>query len=128
MRWTREEHEAFQRVEEVRSMSTVDTQGGYLSPLVIDPTILITSAGSINNLRAISRVVQTVSDTWNGVTSAGVTAEWLAEGVEAADAGPTVARPRSRCTSGARSSRSATKSRRMAWVSQPKLASCWSMA
>jgi predicted phage gp36 major capsid-like protein len=58
--------------------------------LVIDPTVLISSAGSINPIRAISGVVQTISDTWNGVTSAGVVAEWLAEGAEAADASPTL--------------------------------------
>jgi HK97 family phage major capsid protein len=63
------------------------------APLVIDPTVLISSAGSINPIRAISRVVQTISDTWNGVTSAGVVAEWLAEGAEAADASRTLAQP-----------------------------------
>jgi HK97 family phage major capsid protein len=62
-------------------------------PLTLDPTILITSAGSINPLRAISRNVVTATDSWNGVTSAGVTAEWLAEASEAADASPTLAQP-----------------------------------
>ena len=74
-------------------MSTTDTAGGFLSPLVIDPSILFSSSGSINPIRAISRVVQTISDTWNGITSAGVTAEWLAEASEAADASPTLAQP-----------------------------------
>jgi HK97 family phage major capsid protein len=64
-----------------------------MSPLVIDPTILLSSSDSINPLRQISRVVQTTSDTWNGVTSAGVTAEWLSEAAEAADASPTLAQP-----------------------------------
>ena len=95
--WDAKEAEAFRRVEglrsETRAMTTSDSQGGYMSPLVIDPSILITSAGSINPLRAISRGVQTVSDTWNGITSAGVTAEWLAEAGEAADASPTLAQP-----------------------------------
>lgn len=95
--WDKQEHAAFQRVEQLRSetraMSTTDNQGGYMSPLVIDPSILISSAGSINPLRQISRVVQTVSDTWNGITSAGVTFEWLAEAAQAADASPTLASP-----------------------------------
>jgi HK97 family phage major capsid protein len=95
--WDKAEHEAFQRVEQLRSetraMSTTDSAGGFLSPLVIDPSVLISSAGSINPLRAISRVVQTVSDAWQGITSAGVTAEWLAEASEAADASPTLAQP-----------------------------------
>jgi HK97 family phage major capsid protein len=97
LRWTPEEGEAFRVVEslrdEQRAMSTVDTAGGYLSPLVIDSSILISSSGSINPLRAISRVVQTISDSWSGVTSAGVTAEWLSESSEAADASPTLAQP-----------------------------------
>lgn len=36
---------------------------------------MLTSNGSTNPLRQISRVVQTTTDSWNGVTSAGVTAE-----------------------------------------------------
>ncbi|WP_231988627.1 phage major capsid protein [Mycobacterium sp. 1274761.0] len=95
--WTPQEQEAFRRVEqlraETRALSTVDSAGGYLSPLQLDPAVLITSAGNVNPLRQISRVVQTVSDTWNGVTSAGVTAEWLAEAAEASDASPTFAQP-----------------------------------
>ena len=95
--WDAAEAEAFRRVEglrsETRAMSTTDAQGGFMSPLVIDPSILITSAGNVNPLRAISRGVQTISDTWNGLTSAGVQAEWLAEAGEAADASPTLQQP-----------------------------------
>jgi HK97 family phage major capsid protein len=95
--WTAQESEAFRTVEQLRSetraMSTVDTLGGYLIPLQIDPAILITSAGSINPLRQISRVVTTSADTWSGVTSAGVTAEWIAEGLQVADASPALAQP-----------------------------------
>jgi HK97 family phage major capsid protein len=95
--WTREEADAWRDVANVqaeqRSMSLTDNQGGYLVPLVIDPAIQLTSAGSTNPLRQISRVVQTVSDSWNGVTSAGVTAEWTAEAAEVADASPTLAQP-----------------------------------
>ena len=64
-----------------------------LSGITALKSVLITSAGSINPLRAISRTVQTVSDAWQGITSAGVTAEWLAEAAEAADASPTLAQP-----------------------------------
>jgi HK97 family phage major capsid protein len=57
---------------EQRAMSTTDTAGGFLIPLTLDPAVSITVNGSTNPLRAISRVVQTVTDTWNGVTAAGV--------------------------------------------------------
>jgi HK97 family phage major capsid protein len=37
--------------------------------------------------------VQVTTDVWHGVSSAGITAEWLAEAAEAADASPTFAQP-----------------------------------
>lgn len=89
--WTGEEHRAYQAVDQVRAaMSLTDANGGFMVPLTLDPAILLTSDGSINPLRQISRVVQTVTDQWQGVTSAGVTAEWKAEGSETADASPIV--------------------------------------
>jgi len=95
--WDARELEAYQRVAQVqsefRAMSLTDNAGGYMVPFQLDPSIILTSSGSINPLRQISRVVQTVSDSWNGVSSAGVTAEWKAEAAEAADASPTLAQP-----------------------------------
>jgi HK97 family phage major capsid protein len=95
--WTPDEADAYRRVAEVqgeqRAMSDTDAAGGFMLPLVLDPAIMLTSAGSINPLRQIARVVQTVSDSWHGVTSAGVTAEWTAEGAEVADASPTLDGP-----------------------------------
>lgn len=95
--WTAEESEAWRAAAAVqaeqRAMSLTDSAGGYLAPLIVDPAVQLSSAGSINPLRQISRVVQTISDSWNGVTSAGVTAEWIAEAAEVADASPTLASP-----------------------------------
>lgn len=96
--WDDVEHQAYRRVAETqaqmqRSMSLTDASGGFMVPLHLDPAILLTSDGSANPLRQISRVVQTSSDAWNGVSSSGVTAEWLAEAAEAADASPTLAQP-----------------------------------
>ena len=89
--WSREETAAYQAVNEVRTaMGLTDANGGYLVPLTLDPAVRLSSDGSINPLRQISRVVQTVTDQWQGVTSAGATAEWKAEAVEAADGSPTV--------------------------------------
>lgn len=64
--------------------------GGYMLPFVLDPTIVLTNAGSANPWRRIAAVKQTTSNTWNGVTSAGVNAAWLAEGTEDADHTPTI--------------------------------------
>jgi len=95
--WTAEEAEAWRAVSAVqneqRAMSLTDTAGGFLVPLTLDPAVLLTSNGSINPLRQIARVVQTATDAWSGVTSAGVTAEWTAEAAEMADASPTLANP-----------------------------------
>lgn len=75
------------------AMSLTDANGGYLVPFTLDPTIILTNAGVAGPLRSISTIKTIATDTWNGVTSAGVSAEWTAEGVEAADASPTVGQP-----------------------------------
>ena len=54
------------------------------------PTIILTNTGSANPWRRISNVKQTTSNTWNGVTSAGVNAAWLTEGTITGDTTPTV--------------------------------------
>jgi HK97 family phage major capsid protein len=63
---------------------------GFMLPFVLDPTIILANAGSANPYRRVSRVVQTTSNTWNGVTSAGVNAAFVAEAGAATDASPTV--------------------------------------
>ncbi|MBP2523567.1 MULTISPECIES: phage major capsid protein [unclassified Rhodococcus (in: high G+C Gram-positive bacteria)] len=90
--WTPEESRAYSDVENIRSM--IGGSGGtgkFIVPFDLDPAILLTNAGSASPIREIARVVQTASDSWNGVTSAGVSAEWLAEEAEAADASPVLA-------------------------------------
>ena len=59
--WTAEEHEAWRTVAQVqatRAMFTTDSAGGYLSPLMINPAIRISSNRSVNPLRQIAKVVQ----------------------------------------------------------------------
>ena len=72
------------------AMSLTPANGGYLVPFTLDPTIILTNAGSANPYRQYATVKTTATNDWNGVTSAGVSAEWTAEGTEAADASPTV--------------------------------------
>ena len=62
--------------EEQRAIATVGTTttGGYNVPFTLDPTLVITSDGSVNPLRQMARVERlTVGNTWKGVTTAGVT-------------------------------------------------------
>jgi HK97 family phage major capsid protein len=75
------------------AMSTAGANGGYLIPFLLDPTIILTNAGSANPFRQISRVETGTSNQWHGITSAGVNAEWKAEGAAAADATPTFTQP-----------------------------------
>lgn len=72
------------------AMSLTAANGGFLVPFTLDPTIILTNAGSANPYRRLATVKTTTTNDWNGVTSAGVSAEWTAEGIEAADASPTV--------------------------------------
>ena len=72
------------------ALSLTPANGGYLVPFTLDPTIILTNAGSANPYRQVATIKTTTTNNWNGVTSAGVNAEWTAEGTEAADATPTV--------------------------------------
>ena len=101
--WSAEEGAAFRAVAalqaemhrgESRAMGGgTGAGGGFLVPFQLDPAILLTSNGSTNPLRRISRVEQTVGSVWHGVTSAGAVAEWKAEHAEVADASPTLDQP-----------------------------------
>ncbi|WP_067967516.1 phage major capsid protein [Nocardiopsis trehalosi] len=70
-----------------------DSAGGFLVPFHLDPTIIMTSAGTTNPFRQIARQVSITTDTWRGITSAGVTTEWLAESQEVGEHNPTLGRP-----------------------------------
>jgi HK97 family phage major capsid protein len=88
-------NEAFLSPEEQRAALSVgsNTNGGYLVPTHLDPTIILTNNGTSNVIRSISRVVSlTTGNQWNGVSSAGVTASWDGELTEVSDDSPTFAR------------------------------------
>jgi HK97 family phage major capsid protein len=90
--WTPQEADAYRAVEETRAyMSLTDNVGGYMVPLHLDPAIILSNAGTTNTMRRVATVKQTSSEAWQGVTSAGVAAEWLAENTQAAEATPTLA-------------------------------------
>lgn len=72
------------------ALSLTSANGGFLVPFTLDPTIILTNAGSANPYRQVATIKTTTTNDWNGVTSAGVNAEWTAEATEAADASPTV--------------------------------------
>ncbi len=97
--WTEAEQVAYRAVATVqsemegRAMSTTGANGGHMIPLTLDPAIMLSSDGTNNPLRQLARTVQTTTNAWQGVLSAGATAEWKAEAAEAADGSPTLTAP-----------------------------------
>jgi HK97 family phage major capsid protein len=80
--------------EEERAMTTVTTGGGYAIPFSLDPTFLHVSNYSVNPYRAICKVVNiTGSNTWQGVTTTGVTASRTTEAGTASDNAPSFLQP-----------------------------------
>jgi HK97 family phage major capsid protein len=64
--------------------------GAFALPLQLDPSIILTNAGAAGPFRRLGRTVIGTSNTWNGVTSAGVTASWVAEASPVSDATPAI--------------------------------------
>lgn len=80
--------------EEQRAMAlSPDTAGGFAVPFQLDPTVILTSDGSLSPLRQISRVEQITTRTWQGITSSGVTVSRSGEADEAGDNSFAIAQP-----------------------------------
>lgn len=91
---SREEQDAIAHVRQAtRAMSLTDNAGGYLVPFQLDPTVIITSAGSLNQIRRVARQVVATGDVWNGVSAGQVSWAFAAEATEASDNAPTFAQP-----------------------------------
>lgn len=93
---TVDEQRAMAEAEAFRAMSLTDNAGGYLVPFQLDPTVIITSNGSRNDIRMKARQVVATGDVWNGVSAPATAWSWDAEAAEVSDdsstfAGPTVA-------------------------------------
>lgn len=79
--------------EEQRAMSLTDANGGYLVPFQLDPTVIVTSDGSYNEIRQVARQVIATGDVWNGVSAGAVAWSWDAEAAQVSDDAPTFAQP-----------------------------------
>lgn len=89
--WSAEEAAA---INEFRAMSEgTDTAGGYGVPVLIDPSIILTSGAAAAPVLNLAKVVTITTDAWKGVSSAGVSWSYDAEGVEVSDDAPTLAQP-----------------------------------
>jgi HK97 family phage major capsid protein len=67
--------------------------GGFGVPVLIDPTIILTSGAADAPLLQISRTVTITTDAWKGVSSAGVSWSYDAEASAVSDDTPTLAQP-----------------------------------
>ena len=76
-----------------RAMSLTDAEGGFLIPFQLDPTVIITDDGSLNEIRNVARQVVATGDVWNGVSSAAVSFSWDAEAAQSSDDATTFAQP-----------------------------------
>lgn len=76
-----------------RAASLTNANGGYAVPFTLDPTVILTSAGSNNFYRQISRTVTINTNKWHGVTSGGITVSWDGEAAEVSDDAPTLTQP-----------------------------------
>ena len=89
--WTAEEARA---LEEYRAMSGgTDTAGGFGVPVLIDPSIILTSGAAAAPVLDLARTVTITTDEWKGVSSAGVSWSYDGEGTEVSDDAPTLAQP-----------------------------------
>jgi HK97 family phage major capsid protein len=76
-----------------RAASLTTTAGGYAVPVVLDPSVILVSSGVVNPIRQLARVVQISGNTWEGITSTGITAAYGAEVTETSDNAPTLVQP-----------------------------------
>ena len=81
-------------LSEYRAMNEgTGSQGGYGVPVLIDPTIILTSQAADAPILDVCRVVTITTDAWKGVTSAGMSWGYGSESSVVADGTPALAQP-----------------------------------
>ena len=95
-RFTSEEIDALRALErlEMRAMSEGSTtSGGFGVPVFIDPTIVLSAGAGAAPILDVCRVDRITTSQWKGVSSAGMSWSWDAEGSAVSDDTPTLAQP-----------------------------------
>lgn len=81
-------------INEFRAMSIgTDASGGYGVPVIIDPTIILTSGAADAPLLSVCRIETITNDEWKGISSAGTAWSTDGEAVAVSDDSPTLAQP-----------------------------------
>jgi HK97 family phage major capsid protein len=93
--FTPEESRAIEQVGLIKRAMSVgsDGSGGFAVPVLIDPTIILTSQESENDILRLARVETITNDTWKGLSTAGVSWQFSAEAAATTDNSPTIAQP-----------------------------------
>lgn len=76
-----------------RAMSLTDAAGGFAIPQQLDPALILTSDGTTNSIRMVSRVVQATGDVWTGLSTTHASWSNDAEAAEVSDDATTFAQP-----------------------------------
>ncbi|MEV6413853.1 phage major capsid protein [Kribbella sp. NPDC051718] len=91
---SQEEQRAMEAYEEYRAMSEgTTTAGGFGVPVFIDPSIILTAQESGNPFLQLCTQKTVTTNRWKGVSSAGVSWSFDAEGSQVSDDSPTLAQP-----------------------------------
>lgn len=88
-----DEEQAMRMWQEYRAASSSSASGGYGIPVFIDPSIILTNQESDNPFLTIAKQVDINTNTWKGVSSAGMSWSFDAEGVEVSDDMTTLSQP-----------------------------------
>ena len=85
---------AFQDFELSRAAGEVTTTaGGFGVPVIIDPTIIITTGAADVPMLRVCRVEQVTNNVWKGISSAGMSWSYDTEAAEVSDDAATLAQP-----------------------------------
>lgn len=91
---TQEEQLAMLRYEEYRAQSEgTTTAGGFAIPVFIDPSVILTDQETDNPFLSIARQVDVNTNAWKGVSAAGVSWSFDAEGAAVSDDSIAIAQP-----------------------------------
>jgi HK97 family phage major capsid protein len=85
--------EKFDRMEARAMAESPTSAGGFGIPVFIDPSIILTAQGSSNPFLEVAKVAEINTNAWKGVTSAGVTWSFQAEGATVGDNAPALGQP-----------------------------------
>jgi HK97 family phage major capsid protein len=89
-----DEQRAMLMFQEYRAQSEgTTTAGGFAIPVFIDPSVILTDQESFNPFLTIARQVEITTNAWKGVSAAGVTWSFDAEGGTVSDDSITLAQP-----------------------------------